>query len=49
MDYLVATKCIDFVDFKEKIKFFVSTTDKYTKYIKSSLSEKILVNKRRAK
>ena len=49
MDYLVTTKCIDFVDFKEKIKFFVSTTDKYTKYIKSSLSEKILVNKRRAK
>ena len=50
MDYLVTTECVNFVEFKEKIKKnSVSITDKYTEYIKSSLSEKILLNEHSAK
>ena len=50
MDYLVTTECVNFVEFKEKIKKnSVSITDKYTEYIKSSLSEKILLNEYSAK
>ena len=49
MSYLVTTEVLILSKLRRKLKFSVSTTEKYAEYTKSSLSEKILINEHRAK